>query len=91
MYAYVCLGMPAGFEALVPCSCSVCPPYLLVSYEEIFELLLGSPLLHAGSYVLVEYPQSLKSVIPENLGPLNLLRDRKYGRTLLAIYGPPEE
>jgi hypothetical protein len=70
--------------------CSVCPPYLLVSYEEIFELLEGSPLLHARSFLFVEYPQSLQSVIPDTLGPLALLRDRKYGRTLLAIYGPAE-
>lgn len=31
----------------------MCPPYLLVSYPEIFSLLERSPLLHAGSLVFV--------------------------------------
>jgi 16S rRNA G966 N2-methylase RsmD len=65
---------------------SVCPPYLLVSYEELFSLLEGSPLLHERSVVFVEYPQSVKRSIPDTLGPLALLRDRSYGRTQLALY-----
>lgn len=68
----------------------MCPPYLLVSYEELFELLSTSPLLHPGSVVFVEYPQSASKIIPDILGPLKLLRDRKYGRTQLALYGPSE-
>ncbi len=71
--------------------CSVCPPYLLVSYEELFDLLSTSPLLHSGSVVFVEYPQSASRLIPDTLGPLALLRDRKYGRTQVAIYGPSED
>lgn len=71
--------------------CSVCPPYLLVSYEELFELLSTSKLLHPGSVVFVEYPQSVSKIIPDTLGPLALLRDRKYGRTNLAVYGPSDE
>ena len=71
--------------------CSVCPPYLLVSYEELFNLLSTSPLLHPGSVVFVEYPQSVSKIIPDILGPLALLRDRKYGRTNLAVYGPSAE
>ncbi|KAK9917798.1 hypothetical protein WJX75_008368 [Coccomyxa subellipsoidea] len=67
---------------------SVCPPYLLVSYEELFDLLATSPLLHAGTVVFVEYPQSVSRTIPDRLGPLSLLRDRKYGRTNIAMYGP---
>ena len=66
--------------------CSVCPPYLLVSYTELFELLAVSPLLHARTVVFVEYPQSEKRNIPESLGPLTLLKDRSYGRTQLALY-----
>jgi Conserved hypothetical protein 95 len=38
---------------------SVCPPYLLVSYDELYDLLDASPLLHAETMVLVEYPQQL--------------------------------
>ena len=66
--------------------CSVCPPYLAVSYEELFELLEGSPLLHKRSVVFVEYPKSAKRAIPDQLGPLPLVRDRQYGRTQLAVY-----
>ena len=42
---------------------SVCPPYLLVSYEELYDLLDVSPLLHPGSVVLVEYPRRLEHLI----------------------------
>jgi hypothetical protein len=59
-----------------------------VSYEELFDLLATSPLLHAGTVVFVEYPQSVSRTIPDRLGPLSLLRDRKYGRTNIAMYGP---
>ena len=65
---------------------SVCPPYLEVSYEELFHLLEGSPLLHDKSVIFVEYPQSAKSIIPGHICRLPLVRDRKYGRTQLAVY-----
>ena len=29
-----------------------------------------------------------KKQIPDDLGPLVKIRDRKYGRTFIAIYGP---
>ena len=66
--------------------CSVCPPYLAVSYEELFDLLEGSPLLHDKSVIFVEYPQSAKRTIPGQIRTLPLVRDRKYGRTQLAVY-----
>lgn len=65
---------------------SVCPPYLLVSYPELFELLDASPLLHAGSVVFVEYPKQLAHEISDTLGPLQRVRDRRYGRTWVALY-----
>jgi 16S rRNA (guanine(966)-N(2))-methyltransferase RsmD len=67
---------------------SVCPPYLLVSYPELFSLLEESPLLHAGSHVIVEYPKELSHEIPDVLAGLHKFRDRRYGRTFLAMYGP---
>lgn len=66
----------------------MCPPYLKVSYPELFGLLEGSPLLHERSVVVVEYPRALSKEIPPVLGPLARLRDRKYGRTLVAVFGP---
>lgn len=67
---------------------SVCPPYELVSYPELYQLLEGSALMHEDSIVVVEYPQKLAHQILPMLGPLTKLRDRRYGRTFLAVYGP---
>ena len=39
--------------------------------------------------MIVEYPKKLASLVRERMGPLEKLRDRRYGRTYLAIYGPP--
>jgi len=56
----------------------------------MFELLARSPLVHEGSYILVEYPLKEQRAVPETLGPLVKIRDRRYGRTFLAIWGPAE-
>lgn len=40
------------------------------------------------SIVLVEYPHRLRHLMPDRLASLVRLRDRRYGRTFLAIYGP---
>ena len=66
----------------------MCPPYLKVSYEELFGLLEGSPLVHEETYIVVEYPSKPRTAVPETMGPLTLIRDRKYGRTNLAVFGP---
>jgi len=68
--------------------CSVCPPYLKVSYEDLFGLLEKSPLLHKETYVVVEYPTKTRFILPKAVGPLMLLKDRKFGRTRLALFGP---
>ena len=65
---------------------SVCPPYLLVSYPELFDLLENSPLLGDATVALVEYPKQLAHEVRATLGPLRRVRDRKYGRTYLALY-----
>eukprot|EP00803_Ostreobium_quekettii_P005789 evm.model.scf_236.2 EVM.evm.TU.scf_236.2 scf_236:42268-51322(+) len=67
---------------------SVCPPYLQVSYPELQDLLAMSGLIHANSFLFMEYPRQLKQQIRENLGPLVKMKDREYGRTYLAVYGP---
>lgn len=53
---------------------SMCPPYLLVSYPELFKLLEGSPLLHDRTILFVEYPRQLMSEIPDTLGALSKVR-----------------
>jgi 16S rRNA (guanine(966)-N(2))-methyltransferase RsmD len=69
---------------------SVCPPYLLVSYPELYELLKSSPLVKPSSIVLVEYPKQLAHQVLDQLGPLVRVRNRKYGRTYVALYAPDD-
>lgn len=69
---------------------SVCPPYEKVSYEELYDLLDGSPLIHHESIVIVEYAKRLSDVIRDTIGPLNKIRDKRYGRTYVAVYGPSD-
>lgn len=66
---------------------SVTPPYMLVSYPEIYDLLENSPLLHERSVVIVEYAKQNVKEIRRRMGSLSLLKSRRYGRTYLAIYG----
>ncbi len=69
---------------------SLCPPYLLVSYPQLFQLFDQGQLLHPGSIMFVEYPKQLKHQVPDTLGPLQVVRDRKYGRTCVAVYAAPD-
>lgn len=39
---------------------SMCPPYLLVSYPELFDLLTKGQLLHPGTILFVEYPKQVR-------------------------------
>lgn len=69
---------------------SVCPPYEKVSYEELYDLLEGSPLIHCDSIVVVEYAKRLSHAIRDTIGPLHKIRDKRYGRTFVAVYGPTD-
>lgn len=69
---------------------SVTPPYEKVSYEELMTALDRSPLIHEDTIVVVEYARKERDYIPDELGPLVKIRDRKYGRTYVAIYGDEE-
>ena len=66
----------------------MCPPYLQVSYPELLDLLAKSPLVHPGTRVVIEYPKSFAGSMTQSLGPLHQVRNRKYGRTYVAVYGP---
>jgi len=72
---------------------SVCPPYVKVSYTDLLKAMSKAAseegrLFHDGSVVIVEYPGRAAREIPHVLGPLVRVRDRKYGRTNVAVYGP---
>ena len=65
---------------------SVCPPYEKVSYPELLASLEASPLLQPGTMIVVEYPKYERKNITDRIGRLDKIRDRSYGRTLVAIY-----
>ena len=57
-----------------------------MSYPELYELLEASGMVGQETIVLVEYPERVKSAILDTLAGLRKVRDRKYGRTWLALY-----
>jgi 16S rRNA G966 N2-methylase RsmD len=65
---------------------SVTPPYMLVSYPELYDLLDKSCLLHERSVLIVEYAKQNIPDIRQHVGKLSLLKSRRYGRTYLAVY-----
>ncbi|CAI5472885.1 unnamed protein product [Closterium sp. Yama58-4] len=67
---------------------SVTPPYELVVYSQLMAQLAASPLLHQETCMVVEYPIKTRDEILDTCGPLYKIKDRKYGRTNVAIYGP---
>ena len=66
---------------------AVTPPYEEVVYAELVEQLAASPALGEDTLVVIEYPVEL-GCFPPTLGDGRLigLRNRRYGRTVLAIY-----
>ena len=61
-----------------------------MSYSEVQRLLAASPLLHAASVVVIEYPKEEATSMYQTLGSLALVADRRFGRTHVAVYGPQE-
>ncbi|GAU37115.1 hypothetical protein TSUD_279030, partial [Trifolium subterraneum] len=64
----------------------VTPPYEVVDYAVLMRLISESPFLGKDTFIVVEYP--LKTDMLESCGHLVKITDRRFGRTLLAIYGP---
>jgi 16S rRNA (guanine(966)-N(2))-methyltransferase RsmD len=66
---------------------SFCPPYYRVSYPELLLELDQSPLIADHTVLLVEYARSQKPEILPAIGKrLRRVRDRRYGRTYVALY-----
>ncbi|AES74644.1 putative 16S rRNA (guanine(966)-N(2))-methyltransferase [Medicago truncatula] len=65
---------------------SVTPPYAEVDYVVLMRLISESPFVGDDTFIVVEYPS--KTDMLESCGPLVKITDRRFGRTLLAIYGP---
>jgi 16S rRNA (guanine966-N2)-methyltransferase len=66
---------------------TVTPPYPAVKYPALMETIASSPMVGEGTVVVVEHPQ--ESDLEEKIGPLERLRERKYGRTKISIYHVP--
>ncbi|XP_027359085.1 uncharacterized protein LOC113867801 [Abrus precatorius] len=65
---------------------SVTPPYTQVNYEVLMRQISESSLVGKDTFIVVEYP--LKTDMLDSCGSLVKITDRRFGRTLLAIYGP---
>lgn len=67
---------------------SVCPPYN-VSFESLMEELARSKVLSETTFMFVEYPSEQSEGIHPSCGPLTCIKKKKFGRTILALFGPP--
>lgn len=68
---------------------SVTPPYAQANFAELALRLAASSLVGPGSVVVLEHPREV--ALPDEIGPLIRLRDRRYGGTNLSIYELPFE
>jgi len=69
---------------------TLCPPYEEITYADLLNAAVNTPLLMEDTIVLVEYPTEL-GCLPhvlnqENGGKLIGIRNRRYGRTVIAMY-----
>ena len=69
---------------------TLCPPYEEIVYADLLDAVANSVLVTEDTVVLVEYPVEL-GCLPhvigrEDGGVLVGIRNRKYGRTVIAIY-----
>ncbi|CAL1357870.1 unnamed protein product [Linum trigynum] len=65
---------------------SVTPPYMLVDYAILMDLISRSGIIGENTFIVVEYP--LRTNMLDSCGCLMKITDRRFGRTHLAIYGP---
>ncbi|KAL5740130.1 hypothetical protein ACOSP7_029017 [Xanthoceras sorbifolium] len=65
---------------------SVTPPYTQVDYGVLLDQISTSAVVGKDTFIVVEYP--LRTDMLESCGCLFKIKDRRFGRTHLAIYGP---
>ncbi|KAJ4707544.1 Methyltransferase [Melia azedarach] len=65
---------------------SVTPPYTAVDYGVLMGEISKSALVGKDTFIVVEYP--LRTDMLDSCGCLVKIKDRRFGRTHLAIYGP---
>mmetsp|Transcript_1005 Transcript_1005/g.1810 ORF Transcript_1005/g.1810 Transcript_1005/m.1810 type:complete len:342 (+) Transcript_1005:188-1213(+) len=83
----VSVGIPKGETFNIV---TICPPYEEVVYADLLEATAGSPLVTDDTIVLMEYPVELWGDLPHvyNGDQVTMvgIRNRKYGRTVIAMY-----
>jgi 16S rRNA (guanine(966)-N(2))-methyltransferase RsmD len=83
----VSVGIPEGFTYNVV---TLCPPYEEIVYADLLEAVANSPCVTDDTVVLIEYPVELGClphvITREDGGALLGVRNRKYGRTVIAMY-----
>ena len=69
---------------------TICPPYEEVVYADLMDAVCNSPVITDDTVVLMEYPIELLGDLPPVFGgeknTLVGIRNRKYGRTVIAMY-----
>ena len=69
---------------------TLCPPYEEIVYADLIDAVANSVLVTEDSVILIEYPIELgclpHAIVREDGGVLVGVRNRKYGRTVIAMY-----
>ncbi|KAL7575747.1 hypothetical protein ACA910_003079 [Epithemia clementina (nom. ined.)] len=69
---------------------TICPPYEEVIYADLLDSVANSPCVAEDTVVLIEYPIELGSlphvVARSDGGAMVGVRNRRYGRTVIAMY-----
>jgi 16S rRNA (guanine966-N2)-methyltransferase len=83
-------GIPCNEPPLPFQIVTICPPYEEVVYGELIDAVCNSKLVTDDTVVLIEYPIEL-GCLPhvydlQSGGKMIGLRNRRYGRTVVAIY-----
>ena len=83
----ISVGIPKGETFGI---ITVCPPYEEVIYADLLDAAVNSPLSTDDTIVLIEYPIELWGDLPHVVNGVNKtmvgIRNRKYGRTVIAMY-----
>lgn len=81
------VGIPEGYKYNLV---TLCPPYEEIVYADLLDAAANSPAVTDDTVILIEYPVELgclPHVITRNDGgALVGVRNRKYGRTVIALY-----
>ena len=68
---------------------TLCPPYEEVVYGDLLEAVVGSPCVTEDTVIVIEYPVELGCLphaITSNNNTAVGVRNRRYGRTVIAMY-----